>query len=454
MITKTSKSIKKADQDLKNIRFYSLGSPTEKQSTLAGLPSRRCMKKAPFTVIHEKNDHKNHVGCLSKSIKKADQDLKNIRFYSLGSPTEKQSTLAGLPSRRCMKKAPFTVIHEKNDHKNHVGCLSKSIKKADQDLKNIRFYSLGSPTEKQSTLAGLPSRRCMKKALFTVIHEKNDHKNHVGCLSKSIKKADQDLENIRFYSLGSPTETHSTLAGLPSRRCMKKAPFTVIHEKNDHKNHVGCLSKSIKKADQDLKNIRFYSLGSPTEKQSTLAGLPSRRCMKKAPFTVIHEKSDHKNHVGCLSKSIKKADQDLENIRFYSLGSPTEKQSTLAGLPSRRCMKKAPFTVIHEKNDHKNHVGCLSKSIKKADQDLENIRFYSLGSPTEKQSTLAGLPSSRCMKKAPFTVIHEKNDHKNHDVSRSPSKKQIRTSKTSGFIVLARQLKNSQHWQGYHRAGA
>ena len=51
-------------------------------------------------------------------------------------------------------------------------------------------------------------------------------------------------------------------------------------------------------------------------------------------------------------------------------------------------MKKAPFTVIHEKNDHKNHVGCLSKSIKKADQDLENIRFYSLGSPTEKQSTL------------------------------------------------------------------
>ena len=118
---------------------------------------------------------------------------------------------------------------------------------------------------------------------------------------------------------------------------------------NDHKNHVGCLSKSIKKADQDLQNIRFYSLVSPTEKQSTLAGLPSRRCMKKAPFTVIHEKPRSQNHVGCLSKSFKKADQDLKNIRFYSLGSPTEKQSTLAGLPSRRCMKKAPFTVIHEK---------------------------------------------------------------------------------------------------------
>ena len=37
-------------------------------------------------------------------------------------------------------------------------------------------------------------------------------------------------------------------------------------------------------------------------------------------------------------------------------------------------------------NEHKNHVGYLSKSIKKSDQDLENIRFYSLGWPTEKQS--------------------------------------------------------------------
>ena len=100
-----------------------------------------------------------------------------------------------------------------------------------------------------------------------------------------------------------------------------------------------------------------------------------------------------------VSKSFKKADQDLENIRFYSLGWPTEKQSTLAGLPTSRCMKKAPFTIIHEKNERKNHVGCLSKSINKADQDLENIRFYSLGWPTETQSTLAGLPTSRYIKK-------------------------------------------------------
>ena len=70
--------------------------------------------------------------------------------------------------------------------------------------------------------------------------------------------------------------------------------------------------------------------------------------------------------------SIKKADQDLENICFYSLGWPNEKQSTLAGLPTSTC-KKAPFTIIHQMNEVKNHVESLSKSIKKADQDLENI---------------------------------------------------------------------------------
>ena len=35
-----------------------------------------------------------------------------------------------------------------------------------------------------------------------------------------------------------------------------------------------------------------------------------------------------------------------------------------------------------------------------------------------------------------------------------PSKKQIRTSKTSVFIVLAGQMKNSQHWRGYQQAPA
>ena len=40
------------------------------------------------------------------------------------------------------------------------------------------------------------------------------------------------------------------------------------------------------------------------------------------------------------------------------------------------------------------------------------------------------------------------------DASRGPSKEQIRTSKISDSIVLARKLKNSLHRQGYQRAGA
>ena len=127
----------------------------------------------------------------------------------------------------------------------------------------------------------------------------------------------------------------------------------------------------------------FNSFGCSIEKQSTLALLLTSRCTKKAPFTIKHQMNDVKNHVGCLSRSIKKADQDIETIRFYCLGWPTEKQSTLAGLPTSRCMKKAPFTIKHQMNDVKNHVGCLSRSIKKADQDIENIRFYSLVSEIE-----------------------------------------------------------------------
>ena len=103
-------------------------------------------------------------------------------------------------------------------------------------------------------------------------------------------------------------------------------------------------------------------------------------------------------------------------------------------------------------NDHKNHVGCLTKSIKQADQDIENIQFYSLGWTTEKQSTLAGLPTSRCMKKAPFTIIHEMNEHGNQVECLSESIKetsgphiQIKTSKNLFFIVLADQLRNSRH---------
>ena len=42
----------------------------------------------------------------------------------------------------------------------------------------------------------------------------------------------------------------------------------------------------------------------------------------------------------------------------------------------RAGVQKTSFTMIHQMNDVKNHVGCLSKSIKKADKDIEKIRFF------------------------------------------------------------------------------
>ena len=149
------------------ISFYSLGWPTENQSTLAGLPTSRCMKKAPFTITHQMNMHKNHVLCLSKSIKKSRSGPQKISFYSLGWPTENQSTLAGLPTGRCITKDPFTMTHQMNEHKNHVLCLSKSIKKADQDRKkskNHYFIISASQLRTSRHLAGLPASMCTKKS--------------------------------------------------------------------------------------------------------------------------------------------------------------------------------------------------------------------------------------------------------------------------------------------------
>ena len=40
------------------------------------------------------------------------------------------------------------------------------------------------------------------------------------------------------------------------------------------------------------------------------------------------------------------------------------------------------------------------------------------------------------------------------DVSRGPSKKLIRASRITIFIVLAGQLTSSRHWHGYQQAGA
>ena len=108
--------------------FYRLASQTEKQSTHTGLPTSRCKKKGPFTIKHYVNMVKNHVGCLSKSIKKADQASK-ICFYCLGWSNEKQSTLVGLPTSTC-KKAPFTIIHQMEKVKNHVRSLADIYQKS------------------------------------------------------------------------------------------------------------------------------------------------------------------------------------------------------------------------------------------------------------------------------------------------------------------------------------
>ena len=50
-------------------------------------------------------------------------------------------------------------------------------------------------------------------------------------------------------------------------------------------------------------------------------------------------------------------------------------------------------------NSSKNTVGYLPRSIRKSNQNRGKIRFYSRGWPTEIQSTLAELPTSRCKEK-------------------------------------------------------
>ena len=137
---------------------------------------------------------------------------------------------------------------------------------------------------------------------------------------------------------------------------------------------------------------------------------------------------------------------------FYRLGSQTGKQLTHTGLPASRCKKKGPFTIKHYVNDVKNHVGCLSKSIKKADQ-ASKICFYSLGWSNEKQSTLAGLPTSTCKKITIHNITSNEEGQKPCWKSLGHlTKKQIRTSKISVSIVLTGQVKNSQHWRGYQQA--
>ena len=61
------------------------------------------------------------------------------------------------------------------------------------------------------------------------------------------------------------------------------------------------------------------------------------------------------------------------------------KTATLAGQPTSRRMKKAPFTMNHQMDEHEIQVECLSESIKETDQVLifrsepQKICFYSFG---------------------------------------------------------------------------
>ena len=61
-----------------------------------------------------------------------------------------------------------------NEHKNHVACLSKSIKKADQDLENIRFYSFGCPTEKLQDLKIQDGNNIQNQCILDLIPLKNN----------------------------------------------------------------------------------------------------------------------------------------------------------------------------------------------------------------------------------------------------------------------------------------
>ena len=115
---------------IENICFYSPGWPTEKQSTLAGLPTSRCMKKAPFTIKRQMNDVKNHDGCLSKSIKKADPASKISVFIVLTGRLRNSRYWQGY--HREGAKKPFTKSHQMIENKIHVECLSESIKETDQ----------------------------------------------------------------------------------------------------------------------------------------------------------------------------------------------------------------------------------------------------------------------------------------------------------------------------------
>ena len=68
----------------------------------------------------------------------------------------------------------------------------------------------------------------------------------------------------------------------------------------------------------------------------------------------------------------KKADQDLENIRFCSLGWPTEKQSTLAGLPT---VQSTPANSYPDNSDLRLIRTCLRPPFRKNQGNIPVLKF-------------------------------------------------------------------------------
>ena len=87
---------------------------------------------------------------------------------------------------------------------------------------------------------------------------------------------------------------------------------------NEHKNFVGCLSRSIKNADQDIQNNVFVVLSGQLRSSRQWQGY-QRAGAYKATFTKTHQMIEHQNHVGCVSRSNKKANQDTEKKFFLDL---------------------------------------------------------------------------------------------------------------------------------------
>ena len=78
------------------------------------------------------NEVKNHVGCLSKSIKKQIRTSKISDSIVLARKLKNSRHWQGY--RREGTKKPLTISHQMDEHEIQVQCLSESIKETDQVL--------------------------------------------------------------------------------------------------------------------------------------------------------------------------------------------------------------------------------------------------------------------------------------------------------------------------------